>query len=458
MATQSNTDSNNKVPEDINGKNTVYVSRCETYCIPRESWIANKIGHSIEKKLREINKEKIQIFILGNFVYHKRGKESLRQYYSKTTSPEIIRLVLDLIIKINPGKQINILIGNAPLQSAEWGRITVDSGLDKILTEYNGNSNKINIKIVDLRKNIQPRGFSSSQSYYCIENSDEIIKIDLASSSMLERQSGNKQYRVLDYPASRIERMHGDGKHIYLIARQILESDIILSVPKLKTHEKVGMTAAIKGCVGIVAHKDCLAHHSLGAVCDGGDEYKNANKIRSFVTNFHHVIYGMDPGFVSNGLRLIDRVFRKAIAKFDGCASGSWRGNDTAWRMSIDLARITLYGDHLGKMMPTKQRSHFVLTDGILAGQGQGPLDPKPLDLGWLSYSENIAYADLVNSVVMGFSKNELPIVYNSLNEMIYPLVEHNDLFEIKSDGNGDLNLEDVWRLFGKKFDLPKGW
>lgn len=40
-----------------------------------------------------------------------------------------------------------------------------------------------------------------------------------------------------------------------------MDADVIVHVPKLKTHEKVGITCALKGVVG---SKECLAHYRAG--------------------------------------------------------------------------------------------------------------------------------------------------------------------------------------------------
>src|ERR1022692_1434372 len=50
------------------------------------------------------------------------------------------------------------------------------------------------------------------------------------------------------------------GAHRYAVGNTVLSADVILNVPKLKTHMKTGMTGALKNFVGIVGSKDFLPH------------------------------------------------------------------------------------------------------------------------------------------------------------------------------------------------------
>src|SRR6185503_6369088 len=46
------------------------------------------------------------------------------------------------------------------------------------------------------------------------------------------------------------------GPHEYRISRSPLEADVFISIPKLKTHKKCGITVNLKGLVGINANKN----------------------------------------------------------------------------------------------------------------------------------------------------------------------------------------------------------
>jgi hypothetical protein len=67
---------------------------------------------------------------------------------------------------------------------------------------------------------------------------------------------------------------------------------------------------------------------------------------------------------------------------YDRDIEGSWYGNDTVWRMVLDLNRILIYGRADGTMSDMPQRTIWSLTDAIVIGDGEGPLAPKPRLLG----------------------------------------------------------------------------
>ena len=88
--------------------------------------------------------------------------------------------------------------------------------------------------------------------------------------------------------------------------------------------------------------------------------------------------------------------------------AGEWHGNDTAWRMTADLARIVLFADRQGILRDTPQRRFFSVIDGIIGGEGDGPLAPDPRPAGVLLASDNLLAADLAASRLMGFDWRKL--------------------------------------------------
>ena len=101
------------------------------------------------------------------------------------------------------------------------------------------------------------------------------VEVDLGPQSFLDElylRDVCVDFRVGDYAPEETLSFHSKGKHIYTIHRDVLEADVVISVPKLKTHEKVGITCAIKGTVGAVTRKECLAHYRHGNRQRRGDE------------------------------------------------------------------------------------------------------------------------------------------------------------------------------------------
>ena len=54
---------------------------------------------------------------------------------------------------------------------------------------------------------------------------------------------------------------------------------------------------------------------------------------------------------------------------------GGWYGNDTVWRMVLDLNRILIYGNPDGSMSDTPRRVFYSLTDALICGEGEWPFE-----------------------------------------------------------------------------------
>src|SRR5262245_36297828 len=208
-----------------------------------------------------------RVFVLCNFVYHRlAGREGSREFAAKCTHASLLRPVIDYALSA-VGPEGVVEVGNAPIQGAHWDAMQRDTGLDQLIAHYNHLNAPV--RAVDLRKK-----HLLSRTQGEVRRTDiRSVSIDLGRMSLLEEADGNREYRVLQYDPMRTAAFHGPGKHVYQIAENVLAADLIISVPKLKTHQKVGMTCALKGTVGAVSEKDCLAHHRRGNPNEGGDEY-----------------------------------------------------------------------------------------------------------------------------------------------------------------------------------------
>jgi hypothetical protein len=403
------------------------------------------------------------IFLLCNFVYQKRANETWDQFRGKTTQCQVLYPLIEQIIAVY-GDKVRIRIGNAPLQGADWQRLVEETGLARLAQHFGERLGPEGIELCDLRLHVRPSNGRNLRERPWDEDeysSERCVLVDLAEKSLLEEVTADDTaFRVLDYGTDRIGRCHMRGKHIYVVARKVLESDLIISVPKLKTHEKVGITTGIKGCVGTIAHKDCLPHHRKGSIASGGDEYQRPSRVRRLLSNYHDFVNRLPSSMLANCLLFSERVLRKIHARTGGALSpGSWSGNDTAWRMSLDLARISLYGTADGRMASRPVRQHFVLTDGVIAGEGQGPLAVDPVHFGYLSWSEDLAASDLVNSTAMGMSLERLPIVRNAFALRDYPLTALRDPRQVRLSVNGStMSLEEFRRGEARAFRMPSGW
>jgi hypothetical protein len=95
----------------------------------------------------------------------------------------------------------------------------------------------------------------------------------------------------------------------------------------------------------------------------------------------------------------------------DTIRSGNWYGNDTTWRMVLDLNRILMYADSNGDIGGSPARRMLCIVDGIIGGEGNGPMDPTPKQSGVVVVGANPVAVDLVCACLMGFDYRRLPVL-----------------------------------------------
>lgn len=223
--------------------------------------------------------------------------------------------------------------------------------------------------------------------------------------------------RGADYDAKPTGDHHRDGRNAYLLSESVLSADLVVNLPKLKTHKKTGITLAIKNLVGINGDKNWLPHHSLGGVEEGGDEFPGrrlVDRARSAATEIARPLLkrGLGLSFFRAFRRLEDRTRGS-----DFIRAGNWHGNRTTWRMCLDLNRCLYYSDAEGLRLDADGpvRQVLSLIDGIVAGDGEGPLAPRDRPLGVVVASLDPIAADLAVLRLMGFDYTKLPKVSEAM-------------------------------------------
>ena len=78
------------------------------------------------------------------------------------------------------------------------------------------------------------------------------------------------------YDMAETNARHTGTRHEYLLCRTPMDADVLINLPKLKTHKKTGLTGALKNLVGINANKNWLPHHTEGTPATGGDQFPAA--------------------------------------------------------------------------------------------------------------------------------------------------------------------------------------
>ena len=286
--------------------------------------------------------------------------------------------------------------------------------------------------------------------------------VDLDGSSILTPlDEHSRKFRVTSYDCQEMNRHHNENNHEYLIPKSVLEADVVVNLPKLKTHRKVGITAALKNLVGINGHKDWLPHHRAGSVNEGGDEYRDPSIVKKVQGRLIEGI-DKDPSSKMNSLRRFSvRVTNHIVKRYSSepFFEGSWYGNETLWRTVLDLNRLLIYADKNGKVCNSPQRKCLTVVDGIIAGEGEGPMEPDPRKCGLLIGGGSPAAVDAVLSAIIGFDYKKIPLIRNAFNIAELPLTDFlPDEIEIRSNNEdwSALKVDEPSNIF--RFKPAAGW
>ncbi|MFN2607558.1 MAG: DUF362 domain-containing protein [Acidimicrobiales bacterium] len=412
--------------------------------------------------LAELIRPGNRVFVLCNFVYHRRPNETARDFLAKCVHGSVVRAVVDYAL-LALGSRGEVLVGNAAVQSCDWDRVLADTNVSDVLAFYEEHHQPVAGK--DLRTfivRLTPAG--RLQPVRQGSGDSESLDVDLGEDSLLAAlpspPTGPPRYRVTDYDPARIESFHQPGHHRYRVHRAIAESDVVISVSKLKTHEKVGVTCGLKGFVGTVTEKDCLAHHRKGSPRTGGDEVPDSLRHLAPLSAFSDWAFRRpDDDPMRPYLQIADRTLKRVVRRLGARMAGSWHGNDTAWRMALDLARIAHYVDRCGVMRDEPQRVHLSVIDGIVAGEGDGPLAPRAVDAGALVFSDDVVLGDVLACHLMGFDPARVPIVREAFGTFRHPLVPPEPRADpYRSEIEGGRTVDLVAPALGRPFKAPWRW
>ena len=396
---------------------------------------------------------------------HQRHPRDPQGWRYVITHGSMIRAVADYIWRaIGPtGK---IIVADAPQTDASFSEMTQLLGLDAMRDFYSARG--LTFEIIDLRQEEwTTRGDVIVERRKLPPNPYGSIAFDLCANSEFVDHLGSGHYYGADYDASVVNRHHSDGRHEYLIAGCAIKCDVVFSLPKWKTHKKAGITASLKNLVGVNADKNWLPHHTEGAPANGGDEHPNPDlkhrterKIAAAVRELSHRVPVVGPW--------VHRMARKAGKPVFGdtettVRSGNWFGNDTVWRMCLDLNKIVFYGNADGSLRApdaSNRKRHFVLVDGIIAGEGSGPLNPDPVPAGVVLFGVHPPSVDAVCAYLMGFDPQKIPIVANAFACRKLPFSDHSwrDIVVHSNDGHWDKPLVEISSDHTFHFRPHFGW
>jgi hypothetical protein len=91
--------------------------------------------------------------------------------------------------------------------------------------------------------------------------------------------------------------------------------------------------------------------------------------------------------------------------------------------MALDLNRALLYANSDGTWRDRFQsKAYLAIVDGIIGGEGNGPLCPDPVQSNVLVSGTNPAEVDAVVAKLMGFDPNLIPIIKYAFDPHRWPI------------------------------------
>lgn len=416
--------------------------------------ISGGLGN-IDKKapLKDIIKPGSSVLLKPNWVFH--YNQSNKGIESLVTHSNFIEVVFKEVLRCNPGK---VIIGDAPIQGCNFDKLIKKEWVDK-LRSYS----PVEFEIKDFRRTAI-HNEHGDLSHGVEENRfarSNYILFDMGSDSVLEPISKTKgQFRVTMYDPRKLDETHRSGKHQYLLEKTPFEVDVILNLPKLKTHQKAGITGSLKNLVGINGNKDYLPHHRIGGSKSKGDCYKgnplDKKIIEILIDNANKRIN--QPSYKYFAIPAKYLLYIRKIFGFNSEITGGWYGNDTIWRTVLDLNSLLLYGTRDGIIHKTQQRKVYIITDAVIAGERNGPLNVDPVSLGVITYGESSAFVDLVNTFLMRFDWKKIPMIREAFNDLPLPLALRPPDDCIVNVNGCPTELNKLSYEIGHKFVPAPGW
>lgn len=382
---------------------------------------------------------------------HDERKPGPDQWEHVVTHPAIIQAVAGWVAARLDGCG-EITICDAPQTDSSFATLRkycdLDAMIDRLASTYPG----IRFTLLDLRpeewhavdgvvvSKAKLHGDPMGDTHVCLNEASEFVNF-----------AGQGRLYGASFDMAETNRIHSGERHEYLLCRTPMDADVFINLPKLKTHKKVGLTCALKNLVGINANKNWLPHHTEGTPQNGGDQFSQpttkARLEHSWMGAAKRVLKdnpALSRVFVP--LKKLGRLYFGDTQKV--VRSGNWHGNDTCWRMVLDLNKCLFFYDGSGRrrVRPIK---YLAVVDGIIGGDGNGPMSPDPVPAGVILAGRHPVAVDCAAAAIMGFDWRKIRLLKNSfamrnLNFVNF-LPEDIRVVSNKPEWNGSLDeLEDL--------------
>ena len=123
-----------------------------------------------------------------------------------------------------------IIIGDAPIQSADFGVLIGKTGVDQTIDFLKSKTRAV-IRVKDFRREItlRKKGIVLSREF---RNENEFLRVNLKEKSFLyDIRQDYKKFRVTNYDKSKMLQYHNETDNIYVMHKDIVDADAIIYLP-----------------------------------------------------------------------------------------------------------------------------------------------------------------------------------------------------------------------------------
>lgn len=405
------------------------------------------------------------VVIKPNLVLNMSSPEE--QLYT-TTNSTLVKVLVEYVWKALKGDG-RIVVGDAPSSETDFEKLIDITGYNKMIADEKKKG--INVELVDFRavKVISKDGIWVGEQKNRSKGDSVIVSMEKYSQFYGE----HKKLHGAGYDIKQTIKHHHGKIQEYKVSKIVLDADVVISVPKLKTHRKAGITCCLKNLVGINCDKNYLPHFTMGAKNMNGDEMPEIKKENIFKVKVYNIfreyVIAYTWKYIGNlSVKLLSRIKNNQESKNGNkstansatnlharlsgqpISSGAWQGNETISKMILDLNRIFLYADKNGQMCDAVQRKVFYVVDGVYCGMGNGPVDATPLYAGILACGKNAASLDTELLKRLNINPSCIPLYRRAYD---CDWLWHNSIGNCVCQG-----VADYKGVFNVKVNEPDGW
>ncbi|HAR62082.1 MAG: DUF362 domain-containing protein [Candidatus Margulisiibacteriota bacterium] len=436
--------------------NEVKVSRIDSYDV-------TGIYNSLPDEIFDIIKHDNTVILKPNWVKESHLFRPADWEYVITHPTVIMAVLMKVLDRLgNNGKVIitdgpqtdssfKKLIGHYPVK--EWEQLAEKRGVSLEVIDLRDDEwvNEGDVTVKRTKLTGDPRGK---------------IEVNLLGnkSEFHEHIKSKRGYYGADYDISETNRAHDGKNNLYSVSRSVINGDVFINLPKLKTHKKSGITCCLKNLVGINTYKNYLPHHCEGGPSEGGDQFPSDNlnarlegPIMAFIKQ--HFIRNL---IMAKLFKPLKKIGKKTFGDTNTVIrSGNWHGNDTIWRMILDLNKVLFYANPDGSMREGKwnnAKKYIGIVDGILAGEGNGPMSPDPVEMNYIFCGSNPVAIDAVCARFMGFNPMKILSIKNSFKIRQYHICNFSYDDIVINIGKNKFKIADLPRYFIVPFKPHFGW